>query len=689
MMSERPVLEVSHLAVSYKTRKGAIQAVRDVSFVVNSGENIGLVGESGCGKSTVAFALVNYLGRNGRISEGSILFKGEEMRRRSEKELRRLRGGDIAMVYQEPMSALNPTMPIGRQMTETLVAHQGMTRSEAVDACLRALSDVYMPAPETVLKRYAHQLSGGQQQRVLIAMALLNTPSLLIMDEPTTALDVTVEAAVLDLIAELQKKYNTATVFISHNLGVIARVSGQVAVMYAGELVELASAVDIFKNPRHPYTVGLMKCLPNVDAPRGTRTLHPIPGRVPSRFNMPKGCVFAPRCDYVQDACRQAPPRFVQLSPGHFSRCLRSAEWGAEPPWRGYFDRGEILGSQEAECAKTSDRVLNVARVRTYYPLPFRTIKAYVGAERRRYVKAVDDVSLSLNRGCTLGIVGESGCGKSTLAKSVVGLEAPSQGQIGFLGLDITCLVEKRDRNTIKELQMVFQNPDGTLNPSYSIGDQIATSVRRFTDLPKDKVRGEVVRLLQSVKLGETYYGRYPRQISGGEKQRVGIARAIAGNPSLLICDEPVSALDVSVQAAILTLMLEIQEKSDTTIVLISHDLSTVRFFSDFVAVMYLGRLAEIGPVEAIYRPPYHPYTAALLAAVPRPDPSLNQSWLRLGGNVPSPIDPPSGCRFNTRCPHKIGPVCETVEPPELDLGNGHRIYCHHTAEALLDVHRG
>jgi len=681
-MTDRPVLEVNNLAVTYKTRKGDIQAVRDVSFAVNSGENIGLVGESGCGKSTVAFALVNYLGRNGRISEGSILFKGEEMRHRSERELRELRGGDIAMVYQEPMSALNPTMAIGRQMTESLMAHQGMSEQQARTACLKALADVYMPSPESVLRRYAHQLSGGQQQRVLIAMALLNNPSLLIMDEPTTALDVTVEAAVLDLIAELQKKYNTATVFISHNLGVIARVSDKVAVMYAGELVELAPSLDIFKSPLHPYTVGLMRCLPNVDAPRGTRTLYPIPGRVPSRFNMPSGCVFAPRCDYAIDRCRQAPPPLVELTPGHFSRCIRSVEWLQEKPWEDSFSF-KNPSAPEAACNPEGGPVLTVDRVKTYYPMPFKTIKAFFGAEKRRYVKAVDDVSLRLDRGCALGIVGESGCGKSTLAKSIVGLESPSKGRVGFLGLNITKVAEKRDQSVIRELQMVFQNPDGTLNPSYSIGDQIATSVRRFTDLPKDRIRGEVVRLLKAVKLGENYYGRYPRQISGGEKQRVGIARAIAGNPSLLICDEPVSALDVSVQAAILTLMQEIREEFNTSIVMISHDLSTVRFFSDFVAVMYLGRLAEIGPVEAIYKPPYHPYTAALLAAVPRPDPSLPENRLRLGGNVPSPINPPNGCRFNTRCPHKIGSICESVEPPELDLGNAHRIFCHHSRKAL------
>ena len=685
-MNEKPVLEIRSLAVNYETRRGDVAAVRDVSFTVHSSESLGLVGESGCGKSTVAFALVNYLGRNGYISHGSILFKGEEMHNRTEGELRTLRGGDIGMVYQEPMSALNPTMRIGKQMLETLIAHQDVSKDQAREVCLKALRDVHMPDTESVLDSYAHQLSGGQQQRVLIAMAFLNNPSLLIMDEPTTALDVTVEAAVLDLIGELREKYNTATLFISHNLAVIARISHKVAVMYAGELVEQAPTETVYKEPLHPYTVGLMRCLPNVDAPRGTLTLHPIPGQVPSRYDMPSGCVFAPRCAYAVDQCRKAPPPLIELTPGHFSRCIRSGEWLTGAPWQ------EALRSKSEtahDLTREQTAVLTANRVKTYYPMPFKTLKGFFGIEKRRYLKAVDNVSIQLECGCTLGVVGESGCGKSTLARTIVGLEQPSQGRIDFLGIDITRIVEERDKETIRELQMVFQDPDGTLNPSYTVGDQIATSVQRFTDLSKNQVRDEVIRLLKAVKLDATYYGRYPRQLSGGEKQRIGIARAIAGNPSVLVCDEPVSALDVSVQAAILTLMLEIQGQRNTAILLISHDLSTVRFFSDYVAVMYLGRLAEFGPVEAIFRPPHHPYTAALLAAVPRPDPTLEHNWLRLSGNVPSPINPPAGCVFCTRCPYKIGPICETTEPPEVDLGHGHKIYCHLGADELNRVGGG
>lgn len=684
-MTETPILQVKNLAVAYKTRKRQIQAVREVTFDIRSGENLGLVGESGCGKTTVAYSIVNFLGPNGRVTHGEILFKGEPMLGRSEAELRKLRGADISMVYQEPMSALNPTMRIRDQLAESLIAHRGFQKNQAYEEALEALKKVYMPDAEAVMLRYPHQLSGGQQQRVLIAMALLNNPSLLIMDEPTTALDVTVEAAVLDLIAELQERYQTATLYISHNLGVVARVSDKVAVMYAGEIVEIAPTRDIYRTPLHPYTMGLMRCLPDVDAPKGTRQLVPIAGRVPSPDNLPPGCIFAPRCEQALPECSAQHPAVQELQPGHFVRCLRAAEWVGVPLiWQ-----QETKGS-EAPCPERAteaiETVLDVRSARVYYPLPFQTVKGLFGLEKRRYVRATDDVSFSIRRGRTLGIVGESGCGKSTLAKAIVGLEPLFDGQIEFLNLDISRPLSKRSLATIRELQMVFQDPNGVLNPSYSVGDQIAFSLKRFRTVPPDQVKSEVTRLLRAVKLDDSYYHRLPRQLSGGEKQRVGIARAIATNPAMVVCDEPVSALDVSVQAAVLNLLLEIQKSQNTTMILISHDLSSVRFFSDEVAVMYLGRIVEIGPCEAIYFPPNHPYTAALLAAVPRPDPDRPPSQVRLSGRVPSAVNPPSGCRFHTRCPFKIGEICETDEPVERDMGGGHKIYCHLPPEKLWEI---
>jgi peptide/nickel transport system ATP-binding protein len=676
-----PVLALTNVAINYKTRKRVINAVRDVSFEIFEGENVGLVGESGCGKSTVAFSVINFLGRNGYVAGGSILFQGQELCGQSEEALRKLRGADISMVYQEPMSALNPTMRIQDQLAETLVAHRGLSQRQAYEKAVESLKQVYMPDVENVMRRYPHQLSGGQQQRVLIAMAMLNDPALLIMDEPTTALDVTVEAAVLDLISDLKDRFNTATLYISHNLGVVARVSDKVAVMYAGEIVEYASTRTIFEAPTHPYTMGLMRCLPDVDAPKGTRQLTPIPGRVPHPDEYPPGCIFSPRCEYVLPECREAHPTLEEISPGHSVRCLRARELlrqHKQPQ-----SRREVL---KPTVAVHETCILNASAVKVHYPLPFKSVGGLFGLESRRYVKAVDGVDLGINRGRTLGIVGESGCGKSSLARAIVGLEPTREGVLDFLGMDITVPVNERTRDAIRQMQMVFQDPNGTLNPSYTIGDQIAFSLRRFHVVPKSDEYEEVIRLLRAVKLGEGYFYRLPRQLSGGEKQRVGIARAIASQPSLVVCDEPVSALDVSVQAAVLTLLLEIQAKQDTSMLLISHDLSSVRFFSDDVAVMYLGKFVEVGPSEAIYSPPSHPYTAALLAAVPRPDPMLEKKRIRLSGTVPSAVNPPSGCRFNTRCPHKIGEVCETEDPPERDFGNGHKIYCHLSKGELAKV---
>ncbi len=678
-MNEVPILSVKDLAVSYKTRKGQVDAVRDVSFDICEGENLGLVGESGCGKSTVAFSIVNFLGPNGFVSNGQILFKGQELRGRSEEELRKLRGADIAMVYQEPMSALNPSMMIRDQLAESLVIHRGMKREDAYRECEEALHRVYMPDVEGVMKRYSFQLSGGQQQRVLIAMAMLNNPALLIMDEPTTALDVTVEAAVLDLIAELKQKYRTATLYISHNLGVVARVSDKVAVMYAGEVVEYATTKDIYARPTHPYTKGLMRCLPDVDAPKGTRVLVPIPGRVPSPDQVPAGCIFAPRCEHRKDTCDVGRPQLLEVATGHLVRCSSAMEWYAQP-----IDAAHRIPPSPSREAPPV--VLDAESVKTYYPVPFKTVKGLFGMEKRRYVRAVDDVSVTVQRGRTLGIVGESGCGKSTLAKTIVGLEPLRGGKVDFLGIDVTKPIQKRSLSTIRELQMVFQDPNGTLNPSYSVGDQIAESLKRFRTVPSGEVYGEVVRLLRAVKLNENYYHRLPRQMSGGEKQRVGIARAIASNPAMVVCDEPVSALDVSVQAAVLNVLVEVQQQHDTAMILISHDLSAVRFFSDDVAVMYLGRIVEIGPCEAIYSPPSHPYTAALLAAVPRPDPTLEQKNIRLSGVVPSAVNPPSGCRFHTRCPFVMKGVCDVEEPPVQDIGNGHKIVCHLPTEQLYHL---
>jgi peptide/nickel transport system ATP-binding protein len=682
---QAPVLKLENVAISYETRYGDVEAVRQVSFDVRRATTFGVVGESGCGKSTVAFGIVDFLGANGKIVGGSIRFQGRELVGRSQEELRKLRGDQIAMVYQDPMQALNPSVTIGDQLAEVLTVHRGISQKEAWAKSISMLDRVYMPDAANVMDRYPHQISGGQQQRVVIAMALLNNPALLIMDEPTTALDVTVEAVVLDLIEDLKRDFDTAIVYITHDLGVVARVCNYVGVMYAGEMVETGPVEAIYDRPLHPYTQGLMRCVPKLGTTKESSRLYPIRGRVPAPKDRPKGaCIFAPRCDYATDRCRNEGPSLREIEPTHQTRCFYAEEIDAsawEPP-AGLVP--ELPPAPEAG----EEALLEVEDLRTYYEQESKSVLSLFGLGEKQYVKAVDDVSVSLTAGKTLGIVGESGCGKSTLAKTIVGLESPTDGEVEFLGFDISTPVSKRDMDLIQELQMVFQNPDSTMNPSYSVGQQIGRPLRRFKTVSSDKVHDEVIRLLNAVRLDGSYYQRLPRQLSGGEKQRVGIARAFASRPELVLCDEPVSALDVSVQAAVLNLLLEIQREYGTTMMFIAHDLSVVRFFSDYVAVMYLGHIVEVGPAEAIYAPPYHPYTEALLSAVPIPDPKAQQKHIRLEGTVPSALNPPAGCVFHTRCPRREllpdgGQVCEQEIPPWRYNTDEHRIYCHIPLEDL------
>jgi peptide/nickel transport system ATP-binding protein len=685
------VVEVDDLHISYETRKGDVAAVEGTSFQVREGETVGLVGESGCGKSTIAFGIVNFLGPNGKIVKGSIRFQGKELVGRSQEELKRLRGDRLAMVFQDPMQALNPSVRLGEQLTEVLTCHhRDISQKDAWERSVQMLSRVHMPDVESVMIRYPHQISGGQQQRVVIAMAMLNNPALLIMDEPTTALDVTVEAAVLDLLEELKRDFKAANIFITHNLGVVARVSDYLCVMYAGQMVERGPLAEIFRNPRHPYTMGLLSCVPRLGESKFESLLEPIRGRVPPPAERPKAeCIFAPRCDYATEECQRARPGLTEVSPGHGARCIYALEIESRPRTsRKRSKAGEGLAERKSE----KEEVIRFEGLKIYYPQESNSVVSLFGLGEKKYVKAVDDVSVRVAKGRTLGIVGESGCGKSTLVKGLIGLEPITDGDVEFLGFDATGPVSVRDKKLIREMQMVFQNPDSTLNPSFSVGAQIARPIRRFKTVPRNQVRNEVYRLLNAVRLPPTYYDRLPRQLSGGEKQRVGIARALASRPDLIICDEPVSALDVSVQAAVINLLLEIQQVFGSSMIFIAHDLSVVRFFSDDIAVMYLGQIVEVGPAEAIYTPPYHPYTEALLSAVPVPDPDAEQKEIRLSGDVPSALNPPSGCRFHTRCPRRRemlpdeGEICEHEVPPWRTSEKGHRILCHIPIEELEKI---
>jgi peptide/nickel transport system ATP-binding protein len=667
-----PILKVENLEVTYTTRAGPIRAVRDVSFEIWPGDALGLVGESGCGKSTLALAIMNYVAKNAAVTCGRILFYGEDVCQKSGRELDHIRGNQITMVYQDPMAALNPSLRIGRQLTEVLEEHKVSSGDDAKDACIRMLERVRMPDPLAMMQRYPHQLSGGQQQRVLIAMALLTNPALLILDEPTTGLDVTVEAGILDLIAELKHEFDSTILYISHNLGVVSRVADRVAVMYAGELVEQGSVRDIFLDPQHPYTVALFGCIPKISGSRQIKTLQPIIGKVPSLHETPSGCVFGPRCHRARRRCRLEHPDIVRIADEHLARCFYA---DSPDPAELKTLRAELADAEPSP--RGEDLILKIEGLKTYYKAQEQGLAGLAGRRKKGFVKAVDDVNLMAWKKSTLGIVGESGCGKTTLAKCVAGLVPPNAGKMDFIGIDVARVVEQRPFELLKELQMIFQNPDSTLNPRRSVGEAIARPLRLFGTVPSSEIMNEVLRLLEAVRLGEEYCDRLPRQLSGGERQRVALARAFAGRPALVLCDEPLSSLDVSVQAAVLNLLLKFQQEFGTAMLFISHDLSVVYQLCDNVAVMYLGQFCEIGPTEALFAPPYHPYTEALLSAVPIPDPTVERTSIRLSGTVPSALDPPSGCRFHTRCPRKIGPICEREHPPWRGIAEGHRIYCH------------
>ncbi|HJR20788.1 MAG TPA: ABC transporter ATP-binding protein [Dongiaceae bacterium] len=673
-----PVLELRNVAISYFVRAGEMKVVPNISFKLGQGEALGLVGESGCGKSTVAFAVMQYLGTVGRITNGQVLFEGKDLAKMSPAELRAIRGRKISMVYQDPMSSLNPVIPIGKQLMEVPIIHFGQSETEAHARALQMLREVNLPDPETMMTRYPHQLSGGQQQRVVIAMALMAEPSLLVMDEPTTGLDVTVEAAVLDLVARLREKHNTAIIFISHNLGTVVRICDRIGVMYAGELVEEGPITEVFRNPRHPYTRGLLSCIPTLGADKNSRPLTAIPGQVPSILNRPKGCVFQPRCKFAQpERCSQDPLPTLDMSQQHHVKCVRANEL----PEHEKLPQGiEALAIGKAPV--DAEVVLQIAHLRKTY---HQSTGMFGGAGYD--VHAVDNIDLAANRGQTLAIVGESGCGKSTLAKVLTGIELGTEGMVTLSGKEISQIpVEDREAQIKSAIQMVFQNPDSTLNPSHSIGYVMERAIRRLRGLGSRAAEQEASNLLKTVNLPVEFAQRMPRQLSGGQKQRVAIARALAGEPDLILADEPVSALDVSVQAAIINLLVDIQAKRGATLVFISHDLSVVRYLADYVAVMYLGQVMEYGNTEDVFAPPYHPYTEALLSAVPIADPDVHQRRIILEGAMPSPQNRPQGCPFATRCPRKVGAICDTTVPPTQTTAGGHRIFCHIPLDDLKKV---
>ncbi len=675
-----PILEIENLSISFFTRLREIPAVMDFSCTVMPGEAMGLVGESGCGKSTVALGVMQDLGVNGRIVGGTIKFKGRDLNAMSDEELRDLRGSEIAMIYQEPMASLNPAMKIGKQLMEVPMIHEGVGADEAYKRALEVVTDVRLPDPKRMLDSYPHQLSGGQQQRIVIAMALMANPSLLILDEPTTALDVTVEAAVVDLVKDLGRKYGTSMLFISHNLGLVLETCDRLCVMYSGEAVETGSIQDVFDKMQHPYTQALFRSIPLPGADKNARPLKAIPGNFPLPHERPTGCNFGPRCDYFQSGRCNADeiPMFeVAGDDRHATRCLRYEEIDWNAP---------MEASDSTQKAEVGDVVLRIDNLKKYYEV---AANAMFGGGDKKVVKANETLSFEARESETLAIVGESGCGKSTLAKVLMGLETATDGHVFLDNAAIEGTpIEERETATVSSIQMVFQNPFDTLNPSMTVGRQIIRALEVFGIGENDEARKQrMLELLDLVKLPRAFADRMPRQLSGGQKQRVGIARAFAGGARIVVADEPVSALDVSVQAAVTDLLMEIQRTEKTTLLFISHDLSIVRYLSDRVMVMYLGHVVEIGSTEQVFSPPYHPYTEALLSAVPIADTSVQKQHIVLEGDIPSAMNPPPGCPFQTRCRWKKdveGNLCETQVPPMRTLEEGHQVKCH-LAEDILN----
>ena len=677
-----PILEIDKLSISFFTRLREIPAVMDFSVSVQPGEAVGLVGESGCGKSTVALGVMQDLGVNGRIVGGSVKFKGRDLGEMSAEELRDIRGSEIAMIYQEPMASLNPAMRIGKQLMEVPMIHQGLSQKEAYARALQVVTDVKLPDPERILDSFPHQLSGGQQQRIVIAMALMSEPALLILDEPTTALDVTVEAAIVELVKDLGRKYGTSMLFISHNLGLVLETCDRICVMYSGEAVERGSIHDVFDEMQHPYTQALFRSIPLPEADKNARPLVAIPGNFPLPHERPKGCNFGPRCDYFQAGRCDAKPIPMETVPGndrHHTRCLRYQEIDWQAP---------IAASDVKEKSSAGDVILKMDDLRKYYEV---AANALFGGGERKVVKANETLSFEARESETLAIVGESGCGKSTFAKVLMGLETATDGQIIFDNRNIEAVpIEKRDTKTISDIQMVFQNPFDTLNPSMKVGRQIIRALEVFGIGKNEAERRErMLSLLDLVKLPREFADRMPRQLSGGQKQRVGIARAFSGGARVVVADEPVSALDVSVQAAVTDLLMEIQREEKTTLLFISHDLSIVRYLSDRVMVMYLGHVVELGTTEQVFSPPYHPYTEALLSAVPIADTSVTKKHIVLEGDIPSAMNPPPGCPFQTRCRWKSqvpGNLCETEVPPMKFRDGNHQIKCHLSEDQMAEM---
>ncbi len=663
------VLEIKDLVIEYKTMDGVVHAVNNVSLDIEEGETLGLVGETGAGKTTTALGVLRLIpDPPGVIKQGEILLKGRNIMEMSQEELRAMRGDEISMIFQDPMTALNPVLTVGDQIAEIYFLHNDCTKAESMAKAREMLEMVGIPGERA--GDYPHQFSGGMKQRVVIAIALACQPSLIIADEPTTALDVTIQAQVLDMMSELREKLNTSMLLITHDLGVVADVCDKVAIMYSGEIVEYGTLEHIFNNTMHPYTMGLFNSLPSLD--KDTERLIPIHGLMPDPTDLPQGCSFHPRCPYARQECLESHPELRSFGDGHMCRC----HFGGEPLEVTAAEAEEakpadvkVIAPDDAGSEITPEVLLEAVHLKKY----FQT--------KAGPLHAVDDISFTIERGKTLGVVGESGCGKSTLGRALIGLNEATDGQVLFEGQDVTHLKGRERRKFLTNMQMIFQDPFSSLDPRKSVFEQIAAPLRiNRICTSKAELEKRVAELMDTVGLARRLTYSYPHELDGGRRQRIGVARALALEPKFIVCDEPVSALDVSIQAQVLNLLQDLQDAKNLTYIFITHDLSVVRHISDDIMVMYVGCMVEKCASRELFEYPLHPYTKGLLSAVPVPSINAKKERIIMQGELTSPVNPKPGCRFAKRCPYATD-ICTREQPAQEEVRPNHYVACHHVHE--------
>jgi peptide/nickel transport system ATP-binding protein len=676
------LLEITDLRTEIRLKHGVVHAVDGVSLHVEPGETLGIVGESGCGKTMTALSIMNLLPTGGHITGGSILLDGQEISAFTVDDMRRIRGNEIGMIFQDPLTSLNPTMTVGKQIAEAVKLHRSASTEQAMERAAEVLNLVGLPQAKERINEYPHQFSGGMRQRVMIAMALACEPKLLIADEPTTALDVTIQKQILELIDDLRLRLGMSVILVTHDLGVIAGRADRVAVMYAGKIAETTDTATLFGNPRHPYTEALFQSLPDKAAETKER-LYSIPGLPPDLMNPPTGCRFAPRCRYATDKCRAEAPELGGEAVGHRYACFFPV---GEPEWSRTRTTVEHVGPPMPELSApdgtAAEPLLSVEHLVKDFPVT----KGAVLQRRVGSVSAVADVSFAIRPGHTLGLVGESGCGKTTIGRLVVGLETPTAGAINFGGKDLSKSSGREYRRERRDIQLMFQDAYASLDPRMRAGSVLAEPLVVQGIGSRSERQKRVQEMLDHVGLPSTATERYPHEFSGGQRQRLGFARALILSPKLIVADEPVSALDVSIQAQILNMMRDLQRDFGLTYLFISHDLAVVRYLSSQIGVMYLGKLVEIGGADDVYLRPAHPYTKGLLDSAPVADPGAEQAKVKAGitGELPSAIHPPSGCRFRTRCP-LAQDLCAEVEPQLRPFaGTGHMAACHYPLQPAL-----